>query len=87
MTKSRYARSAKLMNFKYNDDAIIQNLRDAGCDEDKINAFIKDIWEDKISDGLKLLSTHRRSLLDHLHEKQKQIDCLDYLVYQFERQS
>ena len=75
------------MSCKYNDDAIIQNLKDAGCDEDKIKIFINDIREEKISDGLKLLYIHRRSLLDHLHEKQKQIDCLDYLVYQFEKQS
>ena len=72
---------------KYNEDTIIQNLKDAGCDEDKIIAFIKDIREEKISDGLKLLSTHRRLLLDHLHEDQKQIDCLDYLVYQLEKQA
>ena len=75
------------MSRKYNDEAIIQNLKDAGCSEDKIKAIMKDIREDKISDGLKLLSKHRRLLLDHLHEGQKQIDCLDYLVYQLERQS
>lgn len=28
---------------KYSEDAIIQNMKDAGCDEDKIIAFIKDI--------------------------------------------
>lgn len=72
---------------KYNENTLIQNLRDAGCDEDKIIAFLKDIREEKISDGLKLLSTHRRLLLDHLHNDQKQIDCLDYLVYQLEKQA
>lgn len=72
---------------KYNEDAIIQNLKDAGCDEGSIMAFIEDIRGEKISDGLKLLSLHRRSLLDHLHEDQKQIDCLDYLVYQLEKQN
>lgn len=75
------------MNCNYNEDAIIQNLKDAECDEDKIQAFITNIREDKISDGLKLLSMHRRLLLENLHKKQKQIDCLDYLVYQLERQS
>lgn len=75
------------MNCKYSEDAIIQNLKDAGCDENKIMAIIKNIQEDKISDGLKLLSIHRRSLLDHLHESQQQIDYLDYLVYQLEKQA
>lgn len=77
----------KRMNCNYNEDAIIQNLKDAECDEDKINAFITNIREDKLSDGLKLLSLHRRSLLDILHEKQKQIDCIDYLVYLLEKQA
>ena len=33
-------------------------------------------------DQLRLLATHRASLLDQLHVSQRQIDCLDYLVYQ-----
>ena len=72
---------------RYNEDAVIQNLKDAGCNEDSITAYIKEIRAEKISDGLKLLSIHRRSLLAHLHEDQKRIDCLDYLVYQLEKQA
>lgn len=75
------------MSNNHNEDSIIQNLKDAGCDEDTIKAFIKDIRAEKISEGLKLLSAHRRTLLRHLHEEQKQIDCLDYLVYQLEKQA
>ena len=75
------------MNNNHNENAIIQNLKDAGCDEDMIAAFIKAIRAEKISDGLKLLSIHRRSILNHLHEDQKQIDCLDYLVYQLEKKA
>lgn len=40
-----------------------------------------------MSEGLKLLSSHRRLLLDRLHKDQKQIDCLDYMVYQLEKQA
>ena len=66
---------------KYNEDTIVQNLKDTGCDQDTITAFMDDLREEKLTDGLKLLSTHRRSLLDELHKAQKRIDCLDYLVY------
>lgn len=31
--------------------------------------------------GTQLLQKHRRSLLDNLHRDQKQIDCLDYLLF------
>ncbi len=40
---------------RYNEDTIIRDLKDAGCDEDNIIAFIKDIRAEKISDGLKLI--------------------------------
>ena len=33
----------------------------------------------------KLLEQHRSCLLNLIHDKEKQIDCLDYLVYQIKR--
>ena len=43
-----------------NDEAIIRNLMDAGCDEDTITAFVENLHEEKIAEGLRLLATHRR---------------------------
>lgn len=74
------------MNSKNNENAIIQNLRDAGCDNGMITDFVENLRKEKIEDGLKLLEKHRRFLLDILHKDQKQIDCLDYLVYKLEKQ-
>lgn len=73
------------MNSKSNEDAIIQNLKDAGCNHDIINAFIEDLKEGSIDDGMRLLAAHRRLLLEELHREQKQIDCLDYLIYKMEK--
>lgn len=75
------------MDSKYNEDTIIQNLKDTGCGQDIITAFMDNIREEKLTDGLKLLSTHRRSLLDELHKTQKRIDYLDYLVYVLKKQA
>lgn len=75
------------MGSKYNEDTIIQNLKDTGCGQDIITAFVNDIREEKLSDGFKLLSSHRRSLLDELHKTQKRIDYLDYLVYVLKKQA
>ena len=36
-------------------------------------------------EALRLLTAHRRHLLDTLHQEQKRIDCLDYLVYQMRK--
>lgn len=73
------------MGGENHDEAIIQNLKDAGCGRDTIAAFVEDIREEKIAEGLKLLAAHRSSLLDSLHKEQKRIDCLDYLIYKLEK--
>lgn len=41
--------------------------------------------EDDMGELLKLLEHHRSCLLGMVHEREKQIDCLDYLVYQIKR--
>lgn len=66
---------------EYSEERIVQNLRDADCDSSTIAAFVQEVRENKIAEGLKLLSLHRRGLLEKLHREQKRIDCLDYLVY------
>lgn len=74
------------MDTEQNNTAIIQNLKDAGCDESMIKIFMETIQNGKTKDGLKLLAIHRRSLLDGIHKEQKQIDCLDYLVYALQKE-
>lgn len=70
-----------------NEDAIVQNLIDAGCGSETVAAIMEDFRAEKISEGLKLLAAHRRLLLDNLHKEQKQIDCLDYLVYKMKKEN
>lgn len=69
------------------EEAILCNLQDAGCNPETITAFLEEWKAGKTTDALKLLATHRRSLLEEIHKGQKQIDCLDYLVYQMEKQA
>ena len=65
---------------------IVQNLRDAGCDEDTISKFLKCIEKGEKPEGLRLLKRQRSELLDTVHKEQRKIDCLDYLVYMMQRQ-
>lgn len=67
------------------DDAIIQNLKDAGCDTETIENFMSDLQKGDKKSSLKCLDVHRKKLLDSLHKEQKCIDCLDYLVYRMGR--
>ncbi len=67
------------------EEAVIQNLKDAGCDEAHIDDFMKEFHSGKINEAIRLLEIHRCSLLDALHISQKEIDCLDYLIFQIKR--
>lgn len=69
------------------ENAIVQNLIDAGCGQEFIAEFMEDFRKKNISKDLKLLAAHRRLLLDNLHKEQKRIDCLDYLVYKMEKEN
>ena len=65
---------------------LYQNLVDAGCDRETVRRCMDLSQSGKISELLRLLAGHRRALLDAVHRNQKQIDCLDYLFYQTEKE-
>ena len=66
-------------------EAVIQNLKDAGCSQDTIECCIDCLDCGEKAELLKRLENHRKSILCRVHEEEKQIDCLDYLVYQINR--
>ena len=71
-----------------NKQAILrENLKDAGCKLDMIQHCEVLIQSEKQDELMQVLSLHRRALLDAVHENERRIDCLDYLVYQLEKQS
>lgn len=75
------------MRINQSKEAIIQNLRDAGCDAETIEGFMADMQKGKEECGLKRLAVHRKNLLDSMHNEQKRIDCLDYLIYKIKKQA
>ena len=58
-----------------------QNLVDAGCSKDLIETCMELAKANKWKRLLTLLAKQRINLLDSVHDGQKQIDCLDFLVY------
>ncbi len=77
-------------------EAVIQNMKDAGCTQDIIECCIACMEQGKKNELLKRLEEHRKGLLHKVHKtkllfeneiclEEKQIDCLDYLVYQIRR--
>ncbi len=77
-------------------EAVIQNLEDAGCSTDIVKRCITCMEQGKKKELLERLEEHRAGLLNKVHKtkllsmnefcrEEKQIDCLDYLVYQIRR--
>lgn len=65
--------------------SVIQNLKDAGCTDEMVERFMDLRDSEGKEQQLKLLSGHRKYLLEKLHSDERQIDCLDYLIYQIEK--
>lgn len=63
------------------EQAVITNLADAGCDKEQIERFMDFLKSCRKEAGLSLLAKHHRFLLDCYHADQKKIGCLDYLIY------
>lgn len=70
------------LNVYGGEEAVIQNLKDAGCTQDTIDCCISCMQQGKKKELLKRLEEHREGILDKVHKEEKRIDCLDYLVYQ-----
>lgn len=65
---------------------IIQNLKDAGCSEQQMKDICSMYEDGRIQDMIRSLRCHRCRLMDQLHESQSKVDCLDFLVYQIEKE-
>ena len=68
------------------EESIIQNLKDAGCNKSQIEEFLNYVGKHEKNSVLKLLRQQRDILLSGLHEKQRMIECLDYMVYQIQKE-
>lgn len=66
-------------------EAVIQNLKDAGCGMEQVEEFLELGKDGDVKRQMKFLERHRQGLLDAMHQEQKRIDCLDYLVFQMKK--
>lgn len=70
------------MNVHYSEQDMIQNLKDAGCGDKQIQELVELYKQGKIDKIHKILENHRKNVLNKVHKKEKQIDCIDYFIYQ-----
>jgi hypothetical protein len=64
-------------------EKVILNLQDADCSQDLIDQFLQESDPQK---RLRLLSVHRRHLLDGIHDGQRKLDILDYLIFTMKKE-
>lgn len=62
-------------------ERIKQNLEDAGCETQTIETFLKYRENETLQKQILFLKCQRCGVLEELHQFQKKIDCLDYLIY------
>ena len=63
------------------NENLIQNLRDADCSDKFIEEFFNMKNSGNTKQLLQLLYKHKSGLLEKLHNSQRKIDCLDYLIF------
>ncbi|MCM1224972.1 MAG: hypothetical protein NC548_62030 [Lachnospiraceae bacterium] len=72
------------MTFRQNQ--LEECLGNTGCSEKEKAEILKCYDESDIQQIIHLLRLHRKVILDTVHIGEKQISCLDYLVFQLEKE-
>ncbi len=60
---------------------LYSSLPDAGCSQDVAKRCADAAKNGEKGLLMKELADHRKALLDDLHESQRKIDCIDYIIY------
>jgi hypothetical protein len=68
------------------DQELLSGLADAGCTKEEIHQFHEYLNNNDTKKGMKVLEECRKECLQNLHEQQRKIDTLDYLMYQLNKQ-
>lgn len=67
-------------------NAVKRSLLDAGCTEQSAG-FVNQLYQPgRLRDALHALKVIRCDRMDELHQSQKKVDCLDYLIRQTEKE-
>ena len=69
-----------------NEITVRCNLLDAGCNDESA-AFVNQLVQaGRLSDALHEMKAFRCDLMEVLHQSQRRVDCVDYLIRQTEKE-
>ena len=66
--------------------AVKEDLLHIGCSEDSAQAVERMIRAGHFGDALRQMKIIRCDLMEDLHQSQRKVDCLDYLIRQTEKE-
>ncbi len=66
-------------------DELALNLKDAGCDSERISEICRLYENGEIRMVVRKLHRHRCDLMEKLHKSQGEVDCLDFLLRKIEQ--
>jgi hypothetical protein len=69
-------------DFKQNMEERLQEL---DCDENMIEMVMNRLIAGDKETARRFLRRHRKTLMDNMHESQKKVDDLDFLIYQIDK--
>ena len=67
-------------------NAIKCKLMDAGCSDESASFVNGLVQTGRLTDALHEMKVIRCDLMDALHQSQRKVDCLDYLIRQTEKE-
>ena len=69
-----------------NKNAVKSNLLDAGCSDQSAVFVDRLVQAGRLSDALHEMKVIRCDLMEALHQSQRRVDCLDYLIRKTEKE-
>ena len=67
-------------------ESLLAGMADAGCKEEEIEKAARILQAGNLSELARFLKQCRCGLLDRMHESQKRVDLMDYLIRKTEKQ-
>ena len=68
-------------------ESLLTGMADAGCKAEEIEKAERILQTGSLSELTRFLKQCRCGLLDRMHESQKRVDLMDYLIRKTEKQS
>lgn len=68
-------------------EILYQNLIDAGCGEELIADCMMLAEGSNLQQMITMLKEYKENMLASVHEREKQIDCLDFLIFRLKKEN